>query len=64
MTRSRPARESGPLFGVLVLLALVSVVVRFRRARGVERQQLKWFGYAIGLLLCGLAAAAISEATG
>ena len=54
----------GPLFGVLVLLALASVVVRFRRARGVERQQLKWFGYAIGLLLCGLAAAAISEATG
>ena len=43
----------GPLFGVVVLLALASVVVRFRRARGVERQQLKWFGYAIGLLLCG-----------
>ena len=38
--------------------------MRFRRARGVERQQLKWFGYAIGLLLTGLAAAAISEATG
>ena len=44
-----------------MLLALVSVVVRFRRARGAERQQLKWFGYAIGLLLCGLAAAAIGE---
>ncbi len=55
---------SGPAFAVVVLLALASVVVRFRRARGVERQQLKWFGYAIGLLLSGLAAAAISEATG
>ena len=53
-----------PVFGVVVLLALASVVVRFRRARGVERQQLKWFLYAIGLLLTGLAAAAISEATG
>ena len=54
----------GPAFGVVVLLALASVVARFRRARGVERQQLKWFLYAIGLLLTGLAAAAISEATG
>jgi hypothetical protein len=54
----------GPVFGVVVLLALASVIVRFRRARGVERQQLKWFLYAIGLLLTGLAAAAISEATG
>jgi hypothetical protein len=55
---------SGPLFGLVVLVALASVVVRFRRARGAERQQLKWFGYAIGLLLTGLAAAAIAEATG
>ena len=54
----------GPGFAVVVLLALASVVVRFRRARGVERQQLKWFGYAIALLLTGLVASAISEATG
>ena len=58
------AAAGAPLFGLLVLLALASVVARFRRSRGVERQQLKWFGYAIGLLLCGLAAAAVSEATG
>ena len=58
------AGVSAPLFGIVVLLALASVVVRFRRARGVERQQLKWFGWAIGLLLAGLAAAAIGEATG
>jgi hypothetical protein len=55
---------AAPLFGLVVLVALAGVVVRFRRARGAERQQLKWFGYAIGLLLTGLAAAAIAEATG
>src|SRR3990170_3807829 len=33
-----------------ILAALVSLVVRFRRARGDERQQLKWFVSAIALL--------------
>jgi hypothetical protein len=32
--------------GLLILVAVASMVVRFRRARGVERQQLKWFTYA------------------
>ena len=31
----------------LVLAALASVVVRFRRARGEERQQLKWFTFVV-----------------
>jgi hypothetical protein len=35
-----------PGFGLLILLAVASMVVRFRRAWGVERQQLKWFTYA------------------
>jgi hypothetical protein len=43
----------GGVGGVLVvggfLGALVSLVVRFARARGLERQQLKWFVYAAGL---------------
>jgi hypothetical protein len=39
---------SGLLFGVS------SVVVRFRRAVGVERQQLKWFVYAAVLILIGV----------
>jgi hypothetical protein len=41
------------LFGLLPVCtaaAVVSLVLRFRRAQGVERQQLKWFTYA-GVLL-------------
>jgi hypothetical protein len=49
---------------VVVLVALLvgagSLVVRFRRARGVERQQLRWLAYAAalaaGLLLVALVA--------
>jgi hypothetical protein len=50
--------EDLPVFGVLTGLwgvgavgAVASVVVRFRRSRGVERQQMKWFLYAVALLL-------------
>ena len=38
------------LIGVLVVAAVVSLVVRFRRSRGEERLQLKWFTYACALL--------------
>ena len=34
---------------VTVFACILSVVLRFRRARGVERQQLKWFAYGMGL---------------
>jgi hypothetical protein len=43
------ARAGDVLAGIAFVLAAASVVIRFRRSRGVERQQLKWFAY-VGLL--------------
>jgi hypothetical protein len=41
-------------FGLAVFASVASLIVRFRRARQVERQQLKWLSYAA--VLVGLAA--------
>jgi hypothetical protein len=38
------------LLFLLVVAAFASLAVRFRRARGEERQQLKWFTYAAALV--------------
>jgi hypothetical protein len=53
-----PDLEDSPvgavLYGIFLVCgvaAMVSVVVRFRRARGVERQQLKWFAFAVVLAI-------------
>ncbi|MGH2702835.1 MAG: hypothetical protein ACRDJ2_13820, partial [Actinomycetota bacterium] len=42
----------GLLITTSVVLSLISLVIRFRRSIGVERQQLKWFSYA-GVLVVG-----------
>ena len=41
---------------VTVALSVLSLLPRFRRARGVERQQLKWLAYAAGLAAAFIAA--------
>jgi hypothetical protein len=65
--------ENLPIFGVLlngVLIvafvgAAASVVVRLRRSRGVERQQMKWFAYVTVVFVGGsILASAIGEVTG
>jgi hypothetical protein len=41
------------LMVVLVVIAAGSLLIRWIYARGVERQQIKWFSYAIALLASG-----------
>jgi hypothetical protein len=50
------------LFLLAVLAAIGSLVIRFRRARGVERQQLKWFVYTAVVALAVLVAASVALA--
>ena len=61
----RQLASVGDFAFVLVMLgSFAAVAVRLHRSHGVERQQLKWFAYAVGMLLIGLAAAALGEITG
>ena len=46
--------------GLALLAAGASLILRFRRSRGVRRQQLKWIAYAAGLEAIAMAASLLS----
>jgi hypothetical protein len=48
------SRLGDVLTGIAFLLAAISLVLRFRRSHGIERQQLKWFAYVGMLAATGL----------
>lgn len=41
-----PLEFAGALIPIVAILAIVALIVQARRSHGVERQQLKWFGYS------------------
>jgi hypothetical protein len=67
-----PVGLPGLLYGVgswapvvAVVAAVASLTVRFRRARGAERQQLKWLAYAgVLVVLCFVLPEAVADALG
>ncbi len=50
-----------PVLLGLFVLAVVSMIIRFRRSRGVERQQLKWFAFAVVVLVTYFLVSSILE---
>ena len=50
-----------PAMAVLGVLALASLVVRFRRSRDAERAQLKWFLFAVTFFVVAVVAAVTTE---
>ena len=49
----------------LIFVALISLIIRLRRARELERQQIKWFVYATVLMISGgILTYPVSEAIG
>ena len=53
---------STPLVGATALASVAAVFLRFRRAEGDERQQLKWVAYAVVVLAVAVAASSLSAA--
>ena len=47
--------------GGLIAAAVVALIVRFRRTRGTERQQVKWFLAAIALLVAAMLVLAVLQ---
>ncbi|MDP9136530.1 MAG: hypothetical protein M3N56_17085 [Actinomycetota bacterium] len=52
--------EGDALIFALLLTALSSLIVRFRRSHGIERQQVKWIAYAAGLIAAFLTMSGIA----
>jgi hypothetical protein len=60
----RLANQAAQAVAILAVLAgAASLVVRFRRARGIERQQLRWVALAAGLTGLAMLAVAVLVAT-
>jgi hypothetical protein len=53
---------SMPLLGTTALASAAAVFLRFRRAQGDERQQLKWLAYAVLVLTVAVLASSLSAA--
>jgi signal transduction histidine kinase len=51
-----------PALLALFVVSVASMVIRFRRSSGVERQQLKWFAFAATILVVYFIASAVIEA--
>ena len=61
----RAANQAAQAVAILtILVGTVSLVVRFRRARGMERQQLRWVALAAGLTGVAMGAVAVLVAVG
>jgi hypothetical protein len=61
----RAANQAAQAAAILTILAgTVSLVVRFRRARGTERQQLRWVALAAALIGVAMGAVALLVAAG
>jgi hypothetical protein len=52
---------AAPMMLLAGLGGVISLLVRFRRARGDERQQIKWFAYAASLTLVWILVAVLFE---
>lgn len=59
-----PPGASTLLLPLFVVMAGAAVVVRFRRSAGIERQQMKWFVYAAGLVAFVATAQLVESVTG